>query len=106
MPIELVSPEAEAGQLVADGLSCRPELAESRHLIAEASVDWIASHMRRCCRRASGCQPRRIWRRSGATVADFAGDSISTPRPIGNSAISAGDAAARQALARGSNRPD
>ena len=37
VPIELVSHHAEAAQLVADGLSHRPELAESRHLVAEAA---------------------------------------------------------------------
>jgi outer membrane protein TolC len=36
-PIELVSHEAAADRLVADGLSHRPELAESRHLVAEAA---------------------------------------------------------------------
>lgn len=35
-PIELVAHEATAADLVADGLSRRPELAESRHLVAEA----------------------------------------------------------------------
>ncbi len=37
VPIELVSHHAEAAQLVAEGLSHRPELAESRHLVAEAA---------------------------------------------------------------------
>ena len=37
MPIELVSHDADAAQLVADGLLHRPELAESRHLVAEAA---------------------------------------------------------------------
>jgi len=36
VPIELVSGSAGAAQLVAEGLSRRPELAESRHLVAEA----------------------------------------------------------------------
>ncbi len=36
MPIELVSHEAIAAQLVADGLAHRPELSESQHLVAEA----------------------------------------------------------------------
>jgi outer membrane protein TolC len=36
VPIELVSREAAASQLVADGLARRPELAESHHLVAEA----------------------------------------------------------------------
>ena len=36
VPIELVSRDAAAARLVADGLSHRPELAESRHLVAEA----------------------------------------------------------------------
>ncbi len=36
VPIELVSHEAGAAQLVADGLLHRPELAESQHLVAEA----------------------------------------------------------------------
>jgi outer membrane protein TolC len=36
VPIELVSHEAAAAQLVADGLSRRPELAESRNLVAAA----------------------------------------------------------------------
>jgi outer membrane protein TolC len=36
VPIEIVSRDAEAAQLVADGLSHRPEVAESRHLVAEA----------------------------------------------------------------------
>jgi outer membrane protein TolC len=36
VPIELVSRNAVAAQLVADGLSHRPELAESHHLVAEA----------------------------------------------------------------------
>jgi outer membrane protein TolC len=36
VPIELVSHDANATQLVADGLSHRPELAESRHIVAEA----------------------------------------------------------------------
>jgi outer membrane protein TolC len=36
VPIELVSHEATACQLVEDGLSHRPEVAESRHLVAEA----------------------------------------------------------------------
>lgn len=37
VPIELVSRDAAAAQLVADGLSHRPELAESQHLVAEAA---------------------------------------------------------------------
>ncbi len=37
VPIELVSHDAAAAQLVADGLSHRPELAESHHLVAEAA---------------------------------------------------------------------
>jgi outer membrane protein TolC len=37
VPIELVSRDAAAEQLVADGLLRRPELAESRHLVAEAA---------------------------------------------------------------------
>ena len=37
VPIELVSHDAAAAQLVADGLSHRPELAQSRHLVAEAA---------------------------------------------------------------------
>jgi outer membrane protein TolC len=37
VPIELVSREAGAAQLVADGLTHRPELAQSRHLVAEAA---------------------------------------------------------------------
>jgi outer membrane protein TolC len=36
VPIELVSDRAATAELVADGLSHRPELAESRHLLAEA----------------------------------------------------------------------
>jgi outer membrane protein TolC len=36
VPIDLVSREAAAAQLIADGLSHRPELAESQHLVAEA----------------------------------------------------------------------
>ena len=36
VPIELVSREAAAAQLIADGLSHRPELAESHHMVAEA----------------------------------------------------------------------
>ena len=36
VPIELVPRDAGAAQLVADGLSRRPELAESYHLVAEA----------------------------------------------------------------------
>jgi outer membrane protein TolC len=36
VPIDLVSHDALAAELVADGLSRRPELAESRHLVAEA----------------------------------------------------------------------
>ena len=36
VPIDLVTREAAVGQLVARGLSQRPELAESRHLVAEA----------------------------------------------------------------------
>jgi len=36
VPIELVSHEAHAGQLVNDGLSHRPEIAQSRHLICAA----------------------------------------------------------------------
>jgi outer membrane protein TolC len=36
VPIELVSHDAKAAQLVADGLSRRPELAESQSLVAEA----------------------------------------------------------------------
>ena len=36
VPIDLVSQEATVAQLVAQGLSQRPELAESRHLVAEA----------------------------------------------------------------------
>jgi outer membrane protein TolC len=36
VPIELVSHEMRAAQLVAEGLSHRPELAECRHLVAEA----------------------------------------------------------------------
>jgi outer membrane protein TolC len=34
--IELVSPNTPVAQLVAQGLSCRPELAQSRHLVEEA----------------------------------------------------------------------
>ena len=37
VPIELISRNASAADLVADGLSRRPELAESRHLVAEAA---------------------------------------------------------------------
>ncbi len=37
VPIELVSRDAGLNQLVTDGLSCRPEIAESRHLVAEAA---------------------------------------------------------------------
>lgn len=36
VPIDLISHEANAAQLVADGLSRRPELAQSRSLVAEA----------------------------------------------------------------------
>lgn len=36
-PIELVSPGVPVGQLVAQGLSCRPEVAQSRHLVCEAA---------------------------------------------------------------------
>ncbi len=36
VPIELVSSHATVTQLVAEGLSCRPELAQSRHLVEEA----------------------------------------------------------------------
>ncbi len=36
VPIELVSPNAGVAQLVAEGLSSRPELAQSRHLVEEA----------------------------------------------------------------------
>ena len=37
VPMELVSRDAVVGQLVSDGLSRRPELAESRHLAAETA---------------------------------------------------------------------
>jgi outer membrane protein TolC len=37
VPIELVSREAAAAQLVAEGLSRRPELEQSRHLVAAAA---------------------------------------------------------------------
>jgi outer membrane protein TolC len=37
VPIELVSRDAAAAELVADGLAHRPELAQSRHLVAEAA---------------------------------------------------------------------
>jgi outer membrane protein TolC len=37
VPIELASPNATVAQLVAQGLSCRPELAQSRHLVEEAT---------------------------------------------------------------------
>jgi outer membrane protein TolC len=36
VPICLVGHETHVAQLLAQGLSCRPELAESRHLVAEA----------------------------------------------------------------------
>ncbi len=36
VPIELVSRDATVARLVADGLSCRPELAQSGHLVEEA----------------------------------------------------------------------
>jgi outer membrane protein TolC len=36
VPIELISHEANSAQLVTDGLSRRPELAQSRHLVAAA----------------------------------------------------------------------
>ncbi|MGQ0634546.1 MAG: TolC family protein [Planctomycetaceae bacterium] len=36
VPIELVAAETPAAELVARGLVCRPEVAESRHLIGEA----------------------------------------------------------------------
>ncbi len=36
LPIELVPQQSHAGPLVAEGLAQRPELAESRHLVAEA----------------------------------------------------------------------
>ena len=36
VPIELVPPALPAGELVAQGLSGRPELGESRHLVAQA----------------------------------------------------------------------
>jgi outer membrane protein TolC len=38
VPIELISHDATAAQLVADGLSRRPELVESRHFVAEAAA--------------------------------------------------------------------
>ncbi|HTI51132.1 MAG TPA: TolC family protein, partial [Planctomycetaceae bacterium] len=36
VPIDLVPPERPPAELVARALTCRPEIAESRHLIAEA----------------------------------------------------------------------
>ena len=36
VPIDLISPGATAAELVADGLSHRPEVAQSRHMVAEA----------------------------------------------------------------------
>jgi outer membrane protein TolC len=72
--IELISHDAEAAQLVADGVSRRPEVAESRHLVAEA-----AERLDR--ERYAPLLPNLLVEASqsgygggqGSTVADFAG---------------------------------
>ena len=107
MPIELVSHEAKAAQLVAEGLSRRPELAESRSLVAEA-VDRLDREQY-----APLC-PACFWMSARADMAadqaprwpTFAGDSISTPPHIGNSATSAWvKRPPARPPARGSSRP-
>ena len=59
VPIELVSRDAGLNQLVTDGLSCRPEIAESRHLVAEAAgrldrsfIYFAHGHVHKACARA------------------------------------------------------
>ena len=87
VPIELVSPDARVAQLVADGLSNRPELAQSRHLVEEAVrrldreqyAPLLPSLLLDVSQSGYGGGP-------DSTVADFAGDLISTPPCIGNSA--------------------
>ena len=66
VPIELVSPEAGAAQLVADGLSHRPELAQSRHLVAAAAEQLDRERVcAAAAQRGGGCEPERLRRRAG-----------------------------------------
>ena len=66
VPIELVLREAAAGQLVADGLLHRPELAAKlprrRRRGGATQSRAIRAAVAEC---APGCEPRRIWRRTG-----------------------------------------
>ena len=101
VPIELVSPDARVAQLVAEGLSSRPELAQSRHLVEEAVrrldreqyAPLLPSLLLDVSQSGYGGGPDSV-------VGDFAGDLISTPPCIGNSATLAWADAAAQKAAR------
>ena len=90
VPIELVSPDARVAQLVAEGLSSRPELAQSRHLVEEAVhrldreqyAPLLPSLLLDVSQSGYGGGPGSRW-------PTFVGDLISTPPCIGNSATSA-----------------
>ena len=111
VPIELVSHEAAAAQLVADGLSRRPELAQSRNLVAAAEEQL-------CRERYAPLLPNVLVdvSQSGfgggpdSTIADFRGrfDFDATAywqlRNFGMGEISARDAA-RSRMRRGSPMP-
>ncbi len=65
VPIELVSHEAAAAQLVSDGLSRRPELAESRNLVAAAEEQLCRERVcAALAQRACGREPKRLRRRA------------------------------------------
>ena len=98
VPIELVSHDANLNQLVADGLLRRPELAQSRHLIAAAEeqlnreryAPLLPNVLLDVSQSGYGGGPdRRSW--------IIEGDSTSMSPPIGNFATSAqGEVAARE----------
>ena len=99
-PIDLVVGETAVWQLVTQGLSQRPELAESRHLVDEA-VERLNRSLRPApAQRALGGQPGRIRRRPGL-------HRRRPPQPLRSGRhgllelrnFRAGEAAARQAAA-------
>ena len=108
VPIELVSHESNAAQLVADGLSRRPELAESRHVVAAAAEQLSRE-------RYAPLLPNLLLDVSqggfgggpGSTVIGFAGrfDFDATVYwQLRNFGL--GEGAAREARVRGWSRPD
>ena len=88
VPIELVSHDARVAQLVAEGLSRRPELAQSRPSRGRGRRSLASRAVRAAvAQSAPGREPKRIRRRTGLhSSATIAGDLTSTPPPIGNSA--------------------